>query len=366
MKKICLIIHSLGVGGMERVMYQLAIAFSARRNVEVHLILIGRKREIIYDIPKSIIIHRPDFEFKNSRRLFHTIRTALFLRRVVQRTKFKTILSFGEIWNNLVLLSLIGCNSPIYIADRSQPGKNLGILHNFLRNQLYGRAAGYIAQTEEAKRVCLEHKWNNNVKVIGNPIRKIDAGGPVEKENIVLSVGRLIKTKHFDQLIQMFADIDNPDWRLVIVGGDAKKLSLSKGLKKLIKKLGAEKSIRLEGEQKDVDDFYRKSKIFAFTSSSEGFPNVIGEAMSSGLPVVSYDCKAGPADLISDSEDGYLVPLFDQDMFKEKLKLLMKDDDSRIKMGCQARKKVQEFSVARIAEQFFNFISDNETPNQYS
>ena len=74
----CLVIHSLGLGGMERVMALLSWNFHERKKQEVHLILIGLKREIAYEIPKGIHIHKPPFEFNTERRSIDTVRTALF------------------------------------------------------------------------------------------------------------------------------------------------------------------------------------------------------------------------------------------------------------------------------------------------
>lgn len=357
MKAICLVIHSLGIGGMERVMSELANDFSGRVNTEVHLILIGKKRQIKYAISDSVIIHKPDFEFSNNRRKFDTLRTVFFLRSKVKSINPDAVLSFGEIWNNLVLIALRDLNYPVFISDRSQPGKNLGRLHNFLRRKLYPRAAGYIAQTQTAKEVCLANGWNSNIKVIGNPIRSIPSNGQVEKENIVLSVGRLIKTKHFDHLIRMFVEIADQNWKLAIVGGDAKKQQLSNELGELIKKLGAKDKVFLEGEQNDIDSYYRKSKIFAFTSSSEGFPNVIGEALSAGLPVVAYDCVAGPSDMITDGANGFLIPLFDQQMFKQRLNQLINNDGLRMELGYKAKEKVMNYDISSIADQFFEFLT---------
>ncbi|NGP76677.1 glycosyltransferase family 4 protein [Balneolaceae bacterium YR4-1] len=357
MNKVCLVIHSLGIGGMERVMSQLADNFSSREKTIVDLILIGRKREIAYSLSSSIKIHRPPFQFDDNWRTIDTLRTIWFLRQKVKEIAPDTVLSFGEYWNNLVLLSLLGLSYPLFISDRSEPGKDLGKFQNFLRNSLYPKAAGYIAQTTHAKKACISNGWNSNIKVIGNPIMDIQPKSKVEKDNIVLSVGRLIKTKHFDQLIKMFVKLDIPGWKLVIVGGDAKKLSLSEDLKNLVNELGAESSVFLEGEQKEIDVYYQKSKIFAFTSSSEGFPNVIGEALSAGLPVVSYDCVAGPSDLIEDGENGYLVPLFDQETFKQKLKLLMEYEELRNIMGLKSAKYIKVYSKKNVADQFYKFIT---------
>jgi GalNAc-alpha-(1->4)-GalNAc-alpha-(1->3)-diNAcBac-PP-undecaprenol alpha-1,4-N-acetyl-D-galactosaminyltransferase len=356
MKKICLVIHSLGIGGMERVMAQLAAQFTERENTEVHLLLIGINREIVYQIPGSVKIHRPDFVFDNAKRTVNTFKTIRFVRKTVRKIDPDTVLSFGELWNNLVLLSLYGLKVPVYISDRSRPNKDLGKLHNILRNWLYPAAAGYIAQTKEAEAVCKQNDWNNNIKVIGNPIRKVKNIPGVEKENIVLTVGRLIPTKHIDRMIQLFAKINNPEWKLVIVGGDALRLSLSKELKKLISELNLEDTVILEGEQKEVDTYYNRSKVFAFTSSSEGFPNVIGEALSAGLPVVAYDCVAGPADMITNGENGFLIEEFDDETFREKLELLMFDKKLRKNMSLNSKKIISNYNVEEIANQFYNFI----------
>ncbi|SHE34531.1 Glycosyltransferase involved in cell wall bisynthesis [Fodinibius roseus] len=361
MKKICLIIHSLGIGGMERVMHQLAISFSEKEDVEIHLILIGKKREIVHSLPPSINIHLPQFEFDESSRVASTLKTMRFLRKEVKKIKPDTILSFGEYWNNLVLLSLYGLSHPLFISDRSEPGKDLGKIHNFLRRVLYPCATGYIAQTGEAKEICLSNGWNDNIRVIGNPVRQISTNGQEQREKIVLTVGRLIKTKHFDQLIRMFVKIGNPDWKLVIVGGDAKKQSLSKELDNLIHEMGAGKNVFLEGEQMDVDKYYKKSKIFAFTSSSEGFPNVIGEALSAGLPIVAYDCMAGPSDMIDNNKNGFLVPLFNEEDFKNRLEDLMHNQEKRERFRQNAQKSIQEYCPDKIANKFYSFITSHES-----
>jgi glycosyltransferase involved in cell wall biosynthesis len=121
--------------------------------------------------------------------------------------------------------------------------------------------------------------------------------------------------------------------------------------------------IILAGKRNDVDLFYNKAKIFAFTSSSEGFPNVIGEAMSAGLPVVAYDCIAGPSDLIEQGITGYLVPLHDRVEFKLKLKNLMKSEALREQFSKRAQISIKKFSADIISKQFENFILSESALN---
>lgn len=357
---LCITIPSLQAGGMERVMSELLWHFS-KKDITIHLILYGRKRDVFYQIPEDVKIYRPKFTFNNSIRFIHTVRTLFFLRRKIKKIKPDTILSFGELWNNMVLLSTIGLKYPVYISDRSQPDKSLGTFHDRLRRWLYPKAKGIILQSEKAKQNFIANISNKNkdIKVIGNPIRKITAIQGEIKKKRVLMVGRLIKSKNQDRLIRIFADIDKPDWELILVGYDHLEQFNMDPLKELSNSLGIGDRVVFAGKQTDVDKFYLESSVFAFTSSSEGFPNVIGEAMSAGLPVVAYDCVAGPSEMIINDVNGFLIPLFDDLMFKEKLIQLMEDEDLRNAMGQNAIKTIEKFDVEIIGEQFYQFIFNN-------
>ena len=148
-----------------------------------------------------------------------------------------------------------------------------------------------------------------------------------------------------------------PGWKLVIVGGDALKQKNLLRLQNLVQSLDAQGRVILTGEQSNVDEYYLKSKIFAFTSSSEGFPNVIAEAMSAGLPVVSFDCVAGPSDMIADGENGFLVPLFDCEAFKLKLKLLMDNDLLREEMSVKAQQSLGRYRIDVVGREYLSFIT---------
>jgi GalNAc-alpha-(1->4)-GalNAc-alpha-(1->3)-diNAcBac-PP-undecaprenol alpha-1,4-N-acetyl-D-galactosaminyltransferase len=358
MNKLCLVIPALHAGGMERVMAELAWYFSEKKDLDIHLILYGYKREIFYPIPETITVHIPDFEFDNSKRIYYTLKTLLFLRKKIKSLTPDSVLSFGEYWNSFVLLAMLGLNYPVYVSDRCQPDKDLGLFHNNLRRWLYPKAKGVIAQTQKAKEIYKTQFNNNNIRVIGNPIHLQNSNvEKTGKENIVLTVGRLINTKNHDELIKLFVRINDPDWKLVIVGGDAQKQNLMNKLERLIKELNAGDKVILTGNQSNVESYFLKSKIFAFTSSSEGFPNVIGEAQCAGLPVIAFDCVAGPSEMIANGGNGFLIPMFDYDMFYSKLKLLMEDSSLREQFGLKAVESIKKYSVNIIGERFYKFVS---------
>ena len=354
--KVCLIIHSLQAGGMERVMAQLASFLSKKDKVKVHLVLYGSKREVFYELGNQVTVHRPFFAFSASNRARDALKTLFFIRTTLKSIQPDSILSFGEMWNNLVLLAVHGLNHSTYVSDRASPARSIGLLHSRLREWLYPKAKGLIVQTSLAKEFARESGLNKNIIVIGNPIRLLATSG-ADQENVVLSVGRLIATKHYDQLIRLFARINLPTWKLVIVGGDAQRQNHQAELTALIAQLGVSNKVFLEGTQSAVDHYYRKARVFAFASSSEGFPNVIGEALGAGLPVIAFDCPAGPDEMIEDGRNGFLVPVFDYAQFEHKLRLVMEDAALRECMAVNTRANIGRFSIERVCEQFHAVLS---------
>ena len=78
--------------------------------------------------------------------------------------------------------------------------------------------------------------------------------------------------------------------------------------------------------------------------------------MSAGLPVVAYDCKAGPSEIITDGVDGFIIPLFDDVLFQKKLEFLIKDGKARDQMGLQASHNIKKYNTETISAQFIKVI----------
>jgi GalNAc-alpha-(1->4)-GalNAc-alpha-(1->3)-diNAcBac-PP-undecaprenol alpha-1,4-N-acetyl-D-galactosaminyltransferase len=356
MTRIALVIPSLQSGGMERVMSELAFFLCKNDKIQVHLIMYGKRPEVFYKVPGNLIIHKPGREFNNNFRTGSSIRRFFFLRSEIRKLKPYSILSFGEYWNNFVLIALLGLPYPVHISDRCSPEIRLSGIHEKLRKWFYPQAETVIVQTEKAEKLYAELLGRVRIKRIGNPIRFVPADDNIRKEKIVLTVGRLIEQKNHDKLIELFLKINKPDWKLVIVGGDALKQNGMAKLSKLIRDRQGEGRVLLEGNRSDIDSYYNKSRIFAFTSSSEGFPNVVGEAMSAGLPVISFDCIAGPSEMITDGKDGFLIPLNNYDIFQERLEQLMNNNGLCKAMGASARNSIKRFSIENIGSHFCNVI----------
>ena len=116
--------------------------------------------------------------------------------------------------------------------------------------------------------------------------------------------------------------------------------------------------IELPGQMDNaaVQDEMLKASIFAMSSRSEGFPFVLLEAQSCGLPIVAYDVRVGPGFLVRDGVTGCLVPEGGRAEYEDKLVALMGDHDARARMGREAVKHASEFTREKIAEKWFTVI----------
>lgn len=346
MKKIALLIPTLTNGGAERVMSVLANKLSGDENIEVHLILYLRD-ERFYLISDKVVIHSPDFDYTKFSRIKSTIKTFRFIRQTLKEVKPYSLLSFGGKYNSMVLLSSIGLGIKTYVSDRSRPGISYGKLQDFINPIVYRFSKGIIAQTSKAKEVAFKNTKHKNIVVIPNPVPN-RYGQVAEKEKIILNVGRFIATKQQFNLIELFVGLQNKDWKLVFLG-DGEHFEKCK---ELVSNLNMESQIELLGVQKDVNNYLSKSMIFAFTSISEGFPNSLAEAMAAGCACISFDCVAGPSDIIDHNQNGFLVPMNDWDTYTKLLADLMQNDNLRTKFGIEARNKANIFNEDAIVKEF--------------
>ena len=164
----------------------------------------------------------------------------------------------------------------------------------------------------------------------------------------LIAVGSYSYNKGYDLLLQIWAQIENdfPDWELNIYGRETKI-----NLQEIAEKQHL-KNIHFHEPVTDIGAKYLDSSIMVLPSRSEGFGMVLIEAMIFGLPVVSFDCPNGPKDIISDTEDGFLIENGNIYKFAEKLTSLMLHEDLRQKMGNIGRHNVQRFSASTILRQW--------------
>lgn len=166
----------------------------------------------------------------------------------------------------------------------------------------------------------------------------------------VITIGRYSYEKGYDLLLKVWSIVEKKlsDWQLDIFAmGDPTPYV------KMMDDLSIDKKrCHLNSSVVDVEDEYMKSSILVQPSRTEGFGLVIVEAMSCGLPVVSFDCENGPRSVITNGEDGFLIPPFDVEMFANSLMRLMSDDDLRKSMGEKGKQNSRRYDIGIVGQQW--------------
>ena len=162
-------------------------------------------------------------------------------------------------------------------------------------------------------------------------------------------------SKGFDNLIKSWEIINekHPDWQLHIYGSgnneEYQNLAIDYGLKE---------KVFCHSTTKELYDKMLDSSIFILSSRYEGFGLVITEAMSCGLPVVSFACPCGPKDIITDGKNGYLVEPENVEALTERICHLIEHEELRKEMGKAARKRAEDFQEDKIMQKWVDLFEN--------
>ncbi|MCK2084370.1 glycosyltransferase family 4 protein [Aeromonas sp. 3925] len=172
-------------------------------------------------------------------------------------------------------------------------------------------------------------------------------------QKTVINIGRFTPDKRQILLIKLWADIIKnniqlKDWVLLLVGTG----ELQNDINSIISELNICDNVQIVPPQINVDELYTKASIFALTSSSEGFGMVVLEALSFGLPVISFDCPSGPKDIISHEVDGFLVEMDNFTLYQKRLTELMLCNDLRAAMSENGFVKGQQWNESNIIDKW--------------
>lgn len=173
---------------------------------------------------------------------------------------------------------------------------------------------------------------------------------------LIVAAGRLVQEKQFPKLVAAFALIADqiPDWRLRIYGEGPGRLDLMRQ----IRKNGLWNRVELPGKVDDMTGEWAKASVSALTSRSEGFPLVMQEAMSSGVPVASFDCASGPREIIEHEVNGLLVSPESVAGMAQALLRLCSDDALRQHLGEGAARSARQYDADALAERWVQIFAD--------
>ena len=211
--------------------------------------------------------------------------------------------------------------------------------------------------------VVLTHEdkgyWGDmpNICVIPNAALPIEGGSYDAACKRIIAVGRLDYQKGFDRLIEAWRIVRRSnrfaDWRLDIFGqGEWKEM-----LQAMIDKYGLNDSLHINAPTKNIAHEYAHSAMLVMSSHYEGFPMVMIEAMSAGVPVVSFDYKCGPRDVIDHGVNGLLVESDNIPALADAMMTLMADDTLRVSLSEKARSVTDTFSEESVMRQWLDLFN---------
>ena len=227
------------------------------------------------------------------------------------------------------------------------PQKPFALFKEWRKRSLIKYYDAFIVLTKEDA-----HAWGNlpNLHVITNSISFIPDKFSNCLNKQIISVGRLTTQKGYDLLLAAWQKIcyKYPDWQLSIYGQGKDH----EYLQQIIQEHALGNSVHIFPPTKDIINQYINASIYVMSSRYEGFPMVLPEAMVCGLPCVSFAAPCGPSEIITQGEDGFIVPPEDIQGLAEKLELLMENENLRCEMGKKARSNIMRYSVDNIMQQW--------------
>jgi glycosyltransferase involved in cell wall biosynthesis len=188
------------------------------------------------------------------------------------------------------------------------------------------------------------------VERIPNALTPVRGEPAEEREKVVLAAGRMSRAKGLELAVEAFAPVAarHPDWKLRIHGhGVQEEL-----IERLVAEHGLESSVELRPPTPHLGEAMAGAAVYALSSRREGFPLVLIEAMSKGMAVVAFDCPTGPGEVITDGEDGLLVPAEDVPAFSRALSRVIEDEELRRRLGAAAVATAHRYDLEPIGRRW--------------
>lgn len=372
-KKIVILINSLESGGAERVVSNLLNNWIEK--YDCYLILIHNYK--FYEIDKRVKIISLD-EPKETSGFVKFSRLPILaykLSKIIRINKFDKVLSFLTRANYINILSNIFIRHKMIINERAMPSLQYqyginGKINRFLIKILYSKA-NLCLSNSYGNMVDLKNNFNVvKVDYIHNPfdlkmIEKL-SNSEIEiqrKRFTFTTIGRLDDGKNHKLIIKAIRELDADLWII----GDGK---LKKDLQKYIDDEKLNDKIYLLGKKENPFAYISKADCFVFASNHEGFPNVLVEALSCRLPIISTDCQSGPREILAPNsninfqlkeniefaEYGILTPVKNSEKLKEAMCLIINDEKLRKNYQQKAEQRSENFKIEEIIKKYKEII----------
>lgn len=351
-KKIFFILPDLRCGGAEKVFIN--IANNLPNNYQSTFILLEDRGKMKKLLSKDIEI----ISLQSKR-----IRASFFkLIKLFNNTSNSIFLSAMWPLNSIVLLASLFSrkNNEFYISEHVNLSKSKGI--DFKTSKILLFLSISLTYLFAKKIICVSDGVKKDLKkylifgkekliTIHNPIylkeNKIFQKYKSKKQ--ILNVATLKLQKDHKTLLNAFSMLDNKDSYHLNIVGDGVMLN---DLIQHAKSLNIENHVTFHGYREDVDIYYSEADIFILSSIYEGFCNVLVEALSFGVNIISTDCESGPKEILKNGRYGILVPVNDPKAIAQSIKIIQsKPFDSEY-----LKKRAKDFKIDKIIKEYINLF----------
>ena len=336
-------------GGVQRVVSIIANRLSSLNKYQISIISVFKTdNQPYFDLNDRIIVKNLYSEPFDVRKGF--IKILKKLRRIINNDEIDVLIFSGMGYGSIVKLATLGNKNIKVIGWEHQSfsfGKKFGLEWIGKRLAAKYMDAIVVLTKDDYLSYKLGIKKINNIKQIYNPINgEVLAAGYNSYSKCIISCGSLVPQKGFDMAVDIAKKVFEkyPDWQWHNYGdGEDREIIESKILKNNL-----QDNFILKGYCENINDKYKDYSMYVMTSRHEGFPMVLIEAKANKLPIVSFDCKCGPNEIVNNNINGYLVSCFDNDEMSNKIIKLIENEEKRKTFSLNSSIGLEKLQIEKI------------------
>jgi len=321
-------------------------------NINIHKLPIGKnKKNLHFQSQKDL--------------LAYSWKAYWYSKKLIKQNNYSLSHSFFSVpCGFLSLLFKASYKIPFIISLRGAdvPGysERFSFIYGFLKpliKLIWGKADAVVSNSEGLKKLALASKPDQKIDIIYNGT-DVENFKPDDnrrnKEKFIITLGgtRVTARKGINYLIEAVYGLHQkyPQICVTVIGEGNEK----ENLENLSKKLGIKDKIIFLGrvEYNKINAYYQEASVFVLPSLNEGMSNAMLEALASGLPIIATD-TGGTRELVSDGENGFIIKMKDSNDIANKIEVLIKDEDLRLKMAKKSREKALQLSWKNVAAKYY-------------